>query len=264
MWFKVDDKLWGHPKWLAATPNARALWISAGSWSAAHDQDGLVPKHVLPVLGGRAKDAEQLVAVGLWEKCENGWRFHNWLEYQPTAEQTRTVRERRREAGRMGGLRSGLARSKTEANAEANASGGASPVPEAKPNPVPSRTRPVPVPTPRDGSASNPPSPAVTRDDPIERLVAKLSDYYGLPYPENEALRTARFITDGKKLDDPVRYVLAAVQRDPDRYRPSVATPTPDHRKADYGPPLTDEQREAAARAAQQAKEALQKARSAT
>ena len=27
-WGKVDDKLWGHPKWLAASGPARGLWIT--------------------------------------------------------------------------------------------------------------------------------------------------------------------------------------------------------------------------------------------
>ena len=34
-WFKVDDRLHAHPKWLALPKGARALWITAGSWSSA-------------------------------------------------------------------------------------------------------------------------------------------------------------------------------------------------------------------------------------
>src|SRR4051812_39798971 len=65
-WFKVDDGLWGHPKWLATPAPARGLWVTAGSWSAANLTDGRIPRHVLPSLGGRPRDAATLVTVGLW------------------------------------------------------------------------------------------------------------------------------------------------------------------------------------------------------
>jgi len=96
-WFKVDDKLWGHPKWLATPPRARALWITAGSWCAAQEQDGKVPVHVLPMLGASKADALALVASGLWEDGENGWVFHGWAEFQPTRAQQDEKREAARE-----------------------------------------------------------------------------------------------------------------------------------------------------------------------
>lgn len=98
-WFKVDDALYGHPKWLAATPHARALWVSAGSWCSAHLTDGMVPRHVLPTLGGRTRDAAELVRVGLWSTVEDGWAFHGWLEMQPSREAV--VADRRSGAARQ-------------------------------------------------------------------------------------------------------------------------------------------------------------------
>jgi len=96
-WFKVDDKLWGHPKWLATPMRARGLWVTAGSWSAAQEQDGNVPKHVLAMLGGSPADARALVAVGLWEEADGGWVFHGWAEFQPTRAQQEEKREAARE-----------------------------------------------------------------------------------------------------------------------------------------------------------------------
>lgn len=83
-WFRVDDQLHSHPKWLATSPRARALWTTAGSWSSAQLTDGHVPRHVLPVLGGQPKDAKELVERGLWRDNGDGWVFHDWDEFQPT------------------------------------------------------------------------------------------------------------------------------------------------------------------------------------
>lgn len=82
-WFKVDDHLYSHPKWLMLPKPARALWVTAGSWSAGHLLDGFVPTDVLPLLGGSVRDANALVRVGFWTTADGGYRFHDWAEYQP-------------------------------------------------------------------------------------------------------------------------------------------------------------------------------------
>lgn len=84
-WFKVDDKLHSHPKWLDLSKSARALWVTAGSWAADQCTDGLVPRHLLARLDGKVSDAADLVRVGLWEVCDGGWIFHDWATYQPDA-----------------------------------------------------------------------------------------------------------------------------------------------------------------------------------
>lgn len=94
-WFKVDDRLWGHPKWLASPAGARALWVTAGSWAAANLTDGRIPRHVLGSLGGRVRDADGLVSAGLWvveSGQHEGWRFADWTDYQPTREQVEADR----------------------------------------------------------------------------------------------------------------------------------------------------------------------------
>lgn len=86
-WFKVDDKLHSHPKWLALPKGARALWVTAGSWSADQLLDGFVPTHALRTLNASRTDADALVRVGLWvesQKDGGGWQFHDWSVYQPT------------------------------------------------------------------------------------------------------------------------------------------------------------------------------------
>lgn len=83
-WFKVDDGLYSHPKWLGLSKGARSLWVTAGSWSAAQLTDGKVPESVLPILGGNAREATELASAGLWRPISTGWRFHDWDDYQPT------------------------------------------------------------------------------------------------------------------------------------------------------------------------------------
>lgn len=99
-WFKVDDGLHSHPKWLAASPHARALWVTAGSWCAAQLTDGHIPRHVLPTLCGRPKDATELVRLGLWTETDTGWAFHDWDGYQPSAESVEAERAAARERQR--------------------------------------------------------------------------------------------------------------------------------------------------------------------
>jgi hypothetical protein len=141
-WFKVDDGLFANPKWVACSVAARALWVTAGSWAGKQEDSGRVPRHIVAFLGGRPRDAAELVANGLWELDEEGWRFHDWFEYQPTpeqieakraaaAERQRKWRERQRESQRYEPVSDGVG--------------------HAPPDP----TRPDPVPDPENPSSSS-------------------------------------------------------------------------------------------------------------
>jgi hypothetical protein len=99
-WFKVDDKLWGHQKWVSAPPGARALWVTAGSWCADHLTDGHVPRHMLGTFGARLGDSRKLVEIGLWLEVEGGWQFRDWSDYQPSREHVMADREAARQRQR--------------------------------------------------------------------------------------------------------------------------------------------------------------------
>lgn len=104
-WFKVDDKLHDHRKARQAGKAAMGVWVLAGSWAMASETDGFIPETVL-ARWGTAKDANALVSVGLWfadeQDGEAGWRFHDWLTYQPDARTLRLVREAESKAGSFG------------------------------------------------------------------------------------------------------------------------------------------------------------------
>lgn len=116
MWAKVDDGFWCHPKVIGLPLAASGLWVRALSWSCAQRLD-LVPESFVRMVGGTSEDATALVDAGLWITDGDGYRIHNWTEYQ-----TLTVSERRAEAGRKGGLASAEKRSKPEANRKQTAS----------------------------------------------------------------------------------------------------------------------------------------------
>ena len=98
-WFRVDDHLYSHPKWLALPKGARALWTAAGSWSAGQLLDGYVPSAALAVLDGTRREAAALVAVGMRVEEPGGWRFHDWQDFQPT--KSAVVQRRTRDAERL-------------------------------------------------------------------------------------------------------------------------------------------------------------------
>ena len=92
-WFKVDDGFWSHPKTLALSPHAIALWVRAGSYCGKHLTDGHVSTAILPMLQGNAAAAEELIDAGLWKAADNGYAFHDWEEYQDTREAVEKRRE---------------------------------------------------------------------------------------------------------------------------------------------------------------------------
>jgi len=115
-WFRIDDSFDSHPK-VRRIPRKRRmaaiyLWTMAGLWCAKHT-DGHFPSYMLEDIDpsdGAASTADDLVTVGLWEVVDDGWIFHDWLDYNPAKAVKEHVRKARAEAGRRGGLASGRKR----------------------------------------------------------------------------------------------------------------------------------------------------------
>lgn len=140
-WAKVDDQFAEHPKVLALGRDrfaAMGLWLLGLTYSSRYLTDGFIPAGALP--SGTNKLASRLVAVLLWERVQDGYRIHDFSDYQPSREEAEKLRADRAEAGRKGGLRSGSTRSsKREANASAPAQQRLQT--NAKQNATPARTR---------------------------------------------------------------------------------------------------------------------------
>jgi hypothetical protein len=187
-WFRIDDNFAFHPKVLATNNAALGLWVRAGAWSAQQLTDGFVPANVVPTLGGRRKDADSLVACGLWRETDGGWLFHEWHERQPTKASVETERaadrERKKTDRRRGGCRRNHGAECWTANGCSKEARPESVRPDVSRTPVgirsaSSATRPDPTrPVKDDGSLSNHPSVFIARtesdDEEISRLEAIL------------------------------------------------------------------------------------------
>jgi hypothetical protein len=167
-WVKLDNGFREHRKVLRATPAGVCLWVCGLDYCNRQPaRDGFIPAEVVRVLYPMPqpmKVAKRLVEVGLWEAEEGGFRVHDYHVYQPSADSTEGLREKRAEAGRRGGQRSGeVRRSKAEANSEADGKQNASGLPRSNE----AKTKPVPVPVPEEdlnpipvsGSVADAPDP---------------------------------------------------------------------------------------------------------
>lgn len=117
-WFKVDDGFGQHPKVLRIPRKTRmaalGLWLTAGTWSAQQETDGLIPDYMLDEFGADTTLADTLIACGLWAKVSQrdkaghlwdnvghdqdsaGYQFHDWGNYQPLRADLETKREEER------------------------------------------------------------------------------------------------------------------------------------------------------------------------
>ncbi|GAA6122597.1 hypothetical protein BPY_07050 [Bifidobacterium psychraerophilum] len=120
-WFKVDDGFYRNPKSAVLSDTATSLWLRAATWSCDLLTDGFVPEKMLPMFRSPQDAAQELCDAGLWEKTEGGWRFHDWFDYQPSAEEVEELKQKRKEAGRRGAMARWQNDGKPIANAMANA-----------------------------------------------------------------------------------------------------------------------------------------------
>lgn len=88
MAFSIDDA------WDSAIPVVRAgnaafgVYCRCGAWSARNSQDGYVPAEVASGMGS-PELSSKLVAAGLWEVVDGGFRAVHFLERNESAEQKR-------------------------------------------------------------------------------------------------------------------------------------------------------------------------------
>lgn len=128
-WFKVDDQLAFHQKTLIAGNEAMGLWVRAGAWASAQLTDGFVPHEIIQAMANE-EVCHRLLMANLWTEENGGYQFHDWDEFQPSAEEERQKREdlkkARSEAGKAGaaarwGKEGDGKNGKTMASAMANA-----------------------------------------------------------------------------------------------------------------------------------------------
>ncbi|MGE5619566.1 MAG: HNH endonuclease [Sphingomonadaceae bacterium] len=95
-WVRLSDDWYDHPKFLAAEADGFWLWAACLAWSNHHKTNGLVPDAIVQrFVQGKRKKAlvARLLRVCLWEPTEGGYRIHDYLHYQPSAEEIASERE---------------------------------------------------------------------------------------------------------------------------------------------------------------------------
>lgn len=105
--FRIAESAAEHRKLRAAGLPAAGLWSLAGAWAMRELTDGWVPAYWVASWPGGMKHARTLVSVGLWYAEERdripGYVFHDWPDYQRSAEQVEHERQRARD--RMAAVR---------------------------------------------------------------------------------------------------------------------------------------------------------------
>ena len=159
-WARIDDHFHGHPKVASLGPYMLAcvgLHALAISWCTDQLTDGLIPTDQVPRLAGdlalllpKGQPGElvnRLVAVGMWEETQGGYRIHDFLDYNPSKREVLQLRKTRALSGQAGGRqRASNMLAKLQAKPQANAKQKSTPNPYPVPVPVP-----VPNPNPSPG-----------------------------------------------------------------------------------------------------------------
>lgn len=184
-WARFDDRAPHHRKVKRLSDSAFRLWFTSICHCAEYLTNGRIdaadvadmPK--APTGKKLAAAIAELVEAGCWDEVEGGWEVHDYLDWNPTADEVKAKREARAEAGRRGGQSSGRSRSKNEAIASTEAKQPESKT-ESKTNPVPV---PVPVPEPKAAEAIPRTSEAVAPDEASKAAAAAEPsdlDFYSL------------------------------------------------------------------------------------
>lgn len=181
-WFKVDDQMHAHPKLRGLDMASRGLWVTAGSWCASYLTDGEITEREVKALGGTRRQAEKLVAAGLWTLVDDApgarrYAFHDWAEFQPT--RAETTAKRQRDAERKAEARAAKAAKQGNVDnvrADTSRTSARSPLYQGNAeSALPDPTRPDPTllstgSQPSTGSRGN--AEWLAGDDPLEMLAA--------------------------------------------------------------------------------------------
>jgi len=251
-WAKLDDGFPAHRKVRGLSDAAFRLHVTALCDCAAHLTDGAITAPAARTLPGApqgrrlTRAINELVEAGLWDVAGDGWRLHDYLDWNPAAAPTLERRAQRAAAGRVGGQRSGevrrarqlasaeatQARSKREATCfeETEANGKqvlhrTGSKREAKTNPVPV---PVPVQDPdliaaaEDLSGGVPPNRLPEQPPPPE-VLGKIPCPAGLRLTDDQRATLETAMVPDWAIDALTPEVVAGFQGDPDDHRPLSA-----------------------------------------
>lgn len=214
-WLRIDDGMVDHRKWAALEEDPRAwseclaVWLALASYCARVSSDGYVEDARigrLTPLGARARQrCDDLVRVGLMEREPSGYRFHDWLDYQPSAADVTRDREaarlrQRRARDEARSRRESRDPSRRDIHRDSRGTEGVSHGP-----PVPTRPDPTTLATRESGAgagatpAAEDPPARVASTEPVRKILQAAYESRGLSVPL-EALSTTPDIETHTKL----------------------------------------------------------------
>lgn len=102
-WVRVDATLASNHKVLALLgerggDRALNVYVFALGYCGQHGTDGFVPGTALGLIHGKERDANLLISVGLWHELPGGYEVHDWLEFQPSSDETRARSDKAKKA----------------------------------------------------------------------------------------------------------------------------------------------------------------------
>lgn len=81
----ISDDFYDHPKVVDAPDSAVALWARALSYCMRHLTDGMITDRQARRLCDNPDEAiKYLTEVGLWDRADTGYRFHDVADYNPS------------------------------------------------------------------------------------------------------------------------------------------------------------------------------------
>ena len=108
-WFRFDTSFPSHDKILELVELYGQKGMAAGfvytcmlALQVGHENDGVIKKTSLRAAFGKPGDAALLVAVGLWEPIDTGWRVVNFGNRQVVGAAQQVISESKSAAGKKG------------------------------------------------------------------------------------------------------------------------------------------------------------------
>lgn len=146
-WVRLDDNFAENIKIARLSNDALAVWVIGLAYCNRGLTDGYIPRQValgqLRLCPDIAATVAELEHVGVWDAEGDGWRVHDFFDYQPSKAEVLQLRDDRKAAGARGGKASGRAKDKQvleqvleqkPSKSQASAQAKSNPVPVPKKN----------------------------------------------------------------------------------------------------------------------------------
>ncbi|WP_158920633.1 hypothetical protein [Streptomyces sp. NBRC 109706] len=95
-WVRLDDRFPSHRKVALLSDRAFRLYVSGLCWCSENLTEGRIATRELNLISrvrGAKTAAAELEKAGLWDRTDDGWEVHDYLEYNPDRARVKADRE---------------------------------------------------------------------------------------------------------------------------------------------------------------------------